>query len=355
MAARLGWNVATIPNGMSFFDTNDTDENHYDTSYNGAVADILSGVFSLQAGVNRDGGVGAVVWTPTWLPVVADPSPTIAYFGSVNQFFKTTGGQSGPPIHLYNGELQMRATLAGVPLPGYLRLVVTSDPDYGSAQWQWVSDVAPVVCDFVGTPLVGAAPLSVQFTDLTQGLGDIWPINEDPGSSVVLSETGLEANVPSFGSAAEVIAEPTTGFDGNVIQSDVVDGGVSGPFDFGAGFTVGVLRLQFALQAGFVPASETNSGYLIDHFDLNLQIRISVSYSNEPRPNPMLQFWFDGTDWAPNLYEVIDDVAHDLAMDIGPTNIVILVDEVVRATLSRATIGFPSNFSMSFNVGRGLV
>lgn len=358
MAARLGWNIQNIPDGMTFFAAQDTDESHYEPGNAGGVADIITGLFSLQGGINRDGGGGAAVWTPTWLPVAADPIPDLTFFGAANQFFRCTGGVSGPPINLYNGELQMRATLGGTPLPGYLRLVVTSDPDYGSAAWDFVSD-APT-CDFVGVPLAGNAPLDVDFTDLSNTSGallDEWLIDETVGvPNTLVSLNGTEVEVFENNSTG-VVADPSN-FGGNVLQKD---GGV--PVE-GFGFiippnpiTAGLLRFKMAVQDDFVAGGSDAAAFVVNRFSdgaFNLILAVSDP-GGAPLPFPQLRFRYPGGDPLdePVIWTFEDELARDIQVMIGPTAIVFKVDDVQTGSISRAAIGFSASFAMNMNVGQG--
>jgi PKD repeat protein len=86
-----------------------------------------------------------------------------------------TSGRDGMGSGTYlNGELRMEATRNGIPIPGYLRLVVTSaGPGYGTAAWDSVGAGALTV-DFSAAPTSGNAPLEVQFTDETTPTPSSW-------------------------------------------------------------------------------------------------------------------------------------------------------------------------------------
>lgn len=162
MAARIGWHSG-MP--LSWADPIDTAQSSYESTNSGVVLDETSGFTAYQGGVNQDGGSGVVVWTETWIPVGTDPSPYINYDGT-GAFFRTPGGNQFPPVHYFEGELQMRATLNGVPLEGYLRIVFTNAPDYGTAAWD-AAGIVVQTCDFSGSPRGAGIPLNANFTDLS--------------------------------------------------------------------------------------------------------------------------------------------------------------------------------------------
>jgi len=170
MAIRIGWRIFNpFFTGAAY----DTTQSLYDPNYDGVLAEP-SATDCWHGGINNDGSaIGTVVWTPTWIPVTSDPEPTIEYDGG-GVVFRTSGRDGMGSGTYLDGELRMAATVDAIPVPGYLRIVVTSaGPAYGTANWDSVGAGALVV-DFSAAPLSGDAPLEVQFTDETTPAADDW-------------------------------------------------------------------------------------------------------------------------------------------------------------------------------------
>jgi PKD repeat protein len=143
-------------------------------------------------GINNDGSpiVGAIVWTPTWIPVASDPAPFWETDGGDEAFLRTTGRVDEFPGDFLNGELRLAVTVDGVPVPGYLRLVLSAEPGYGAATWDSVGAAALVV-DFSAAPTSGTAPLEVQFTDESTPTPDEWSWDFGDGVGVSTEQDPL--------------------------------------------------------------------------------------------------------------------------------------------------------------------
>jgi len=181
MARRIGWRLGNpFYTGAPY----DTTQSLYEPGYSGSLP-TPNATDCWHGGVNNDGAtMGIVTWTPTWIPTTSDPMPTIEYDvgGAV---FRTSGRNGMGPGTYLNGELRMEALHNGLPIPGYLRLVVTSaGPGYGTAAWDSVGAGALVV-DFSAAPVSGSSPLEVQFTDETTPTPSswLWDFGDGVGSS----------------------------------------------------------------------------------------------------------------------------------------------------------------------------
>lgn len=156
MAIRLGWRTS---NPYGTFSPIGTTQSEYDPNNAGSIDRSGGGNQTWQGGLNNDGGsIGTTVWTPTWIPTASGSQPFINYEAS-NHFF---GVETTSEL----GELRMAATVNGVPVPGYLRLIFAAGGFYGQVSWDSVGAGATVV-DFSAAPTSGSAPLEVQFTDET--------------------------------------------------------------------------------------------------------------------------------------------------------------------------------------------
>lgn len=182
MALRIGWNIS---NPLLSSDPIDTTQSHYEPNYTGSIS-VSSSNQCFQGGPNNDGGaIGSHSWTPTWIPVSSDPMPFIDYDSGTERYFRTSGQEFLSGGSCLNGELRMALTVDGNPVPGYLRLIVTSSGGvYGHAAWDSVGAGTTVV-DFSAAPTSGNAPLEVQFTDETTPTPSswFWDFGDDLGTS----------------------------------------------------------------------------------------------------------------------------------------------------------------------------
>lgn len=104
-------------------------------------------------------GVGTIVWTPTWIPVSGTsprtvypdgPNPADLPSGDVDWvngvgITRTDGVYAPTSI----GELQLRCSVGGVAVPGYLWFVMTGDTiAYSDYAWGVDSGVVPVANAF---------------------------------------------------------------------------------------------------------------------------------------------------------------------------------------------------------------
>jgi PKD repeat protein len=186
MATRIGWyNNNLRPGGASY----DLDQADYEPANSGTATP--SGSFlRADGGINNDGSpLGTIVWTPTWIPAVADPIPTIEYDGTDAVFRVMNIPSASGPF----GELHMAASMDAVPIPGYLRLVLLETPTngYGHAAWDSVGAGAQT-CDFSAAPTSGADPLEVEFTDESDPTPTSWAWDfGDGGTSTVQNPTHI--------------------------------------------------------------------------------------------------------------------------------------------------------------------
>lgn len=215
MAIRIGWNSG---NPFTSEAAIDTTQANCDPNNAGSLSAVISAGNDFQGGINNDGSpiVGTIVWTPTWIPTTSDPAPYFATAPGNDAFFVTTGRADQFPGEFLDGELRLSATVDAVPIPGYLRLVVSSGAGYGSVAWDSVGAGA-TVADFSAAPTSGTAPLEVQFTDETTPTPSSWSWDFGDGVGVSTSQNplytyatpGTYSVVLSVNSGAQSVTKPS--------------------------------------------------------------------------------------------------------------------------------------------------
>lgn len=179
MTARLGW-FKTLPQDASFLATDLNQTSQYDNFYSGVDPSEFIIQPAWYCAVNNDttGGPtgGTVVWTRTWVPTTTAAAPlSDEPFGAGYGVLRVCSSVTGNAFAAYvAGTLTITATLNGVAVPGYLTLALsnTVDGSYGGAAWS--NSLPGTLVDFVGTPLIGYAPMAVQFTDLSAPVPTAW-------------------------------------------------------------------------------------------------------------------------------------------------------------------------------------
>lgn len=191
MAKRLGW-FDTLPiNGNPGWpgqtpQAGTNDDSRYETTNVGSYQHDSGNRVGFMAGVNFDGGADeTVVWTEDWVSVTFESQPTsdLPWTSNPGMYRFGLDFVQGFPA----GTLTLTATSNGVPVDGALKAVMWGhDPGpglYGNISWSYE---APASVDFVGDPLVGYAPLDVQFTDLSTGDPSAWDWDFGDGGTSIL-------------------------------------------------------------------------------------------------------------------------------------------------------------------------